>query len=447
MAATSTPTSKRPAPPMPATRWASTGAATNRSSTACKPCCRAQRWATPRSSCTTSTLTTTGTGWPGPHNAPFRLRVVKRSALGYDPDTLIPIARLRQHIPADLAADIADLLASGATYAGRPVQPGHIAVIVNRHEDARACRDALASAGIAAIYSGDSDVFESQAAKDWLCLLEAFDAPHRSGLVRAAACTLFFGATAETLAAEGDALTDRVAETLREWAGHARRRGVAAVFEAAQRAGMGRRVLAEQGGERHMTDLAHITQLLHQTAHRERYSMPALRDWLRRQCDTRARVTEHSRRLDSDADAVQIMTVFVAKGLQFPIVYLPFAFNRNARSDDILLYHDDDTRCLYIGGQDRSAERQAAKRLNLRENAHDNLRATYVALTRAQSQVVTWWAPPKTKSTAAFRGCCAVAVSASLRCPTRVNRASPTTTRGRCSNVGRPRAGRRWRNR
>ncbi|EUA13344.1 uvrD-like helicase C-terminal domain protein [Mycobacterium xenopi 4042] len=65
----------------------------------------------------------------------------------------------------------------------------------------------------------------------------------------------------------------------------------------------------------------------------------------------RARVTEHSRRLDSDADAVQIMTVFVAKGLQFPIVYLPFAFNRNARSDDILLYHDDDTRCLYIGAK------------------------------------------------------------------------------------------------
>ena len=43
------------------------------------------------------------------------------------------------------------------------------------------------------------DVFESPAAKDWLCLLEAFDAPQRRGLVRAAACTIFFGATAETL--------------------------------------------------------------------------------------------------------------------------------------------------------------------------------------------------------------------------------------------------------
>ena len=60
------------------------------------------------------------------------------------------------------------------------------------------------------------------------------------GVVRAAAATMFFGETAETLAAGGDALTDRVAETLREWAGHARERGVAAIFEAAQLRGHGR---------------------------------------------------------------------------------------------------------------------------------------------------------------------------------------------------------------
>ena len=78
---------------------------------------------------------------------------------------------------------------------------------------------------------------------------------------------MFFGETAETLAAEGDELTDRVASTLREWINHARQRGVAAVFEAAQVRGMGRRVLAQRGGERHMTDLAHIAQLLHEIAH------------------------------------------------------------------------------------------------------------------------------------------------------------------------------------
>jgi exodeoxyribonuclease V beta subunit len=331
-----------------------------------------------------------------PQNAPFRLRVVKRSTVGYDDTDNIPIDTLRRHIPDDLAADIAALLASAATYDGRPVRAGDIAVIVEQHIDARACRDALAAAGIPAVYTGDTDVFESQATKDWLCLLEAFDAPHRSGLVRAAASTMFFGETAETLAAEGDALTDRVASTLREWINLARQRGIAAVFEAAQVRGMGRRVLAQRGGERHMTDLAHIAQLLHETAHRERYSLPALRDWLRHQRDNRTRVTEHSRRLDSDAAALQIMTVFVAKGLQFPIVYLPFAFNRHVRSDDILLYHDDtDTRCLYIGGKDRSPERKSVEELNRLEDARDNIRTTYVALTRAQSQVVAWWAPTR----------------------------------------------------
>jgi exodeoxyribonuclease V beta subunit len=331
-----------------------------------------------------------------PHNAPFRLRVVQRPHLGYGGTDNIPIDLLRQHIPADLAADIGTLLAGGATYGDRAVGAGDIAVIVEQHKDARACRDALAAAGIPAVYTGDTDVFLSRAAKDWLCLLDAFDAPHRSGLVRAAACTMFFGETAETLAAQGDALTDRVADTLREWADYARQRGMAAVLEAAQRRGMGRRVLAQFGGERQMTDLAHIAQLLHETAHREHCGLPAQRDWLRSQCERRNGVIEHNRRLDSDAEAVQIMTVFVAKGLQFPIVYLPFAFNRFVRNDDILLYHEpDETRCLHIGGKDRSRERKAVEELNRLEDARDNLRTTYVALTRAQSQVVAWWAPTK----------------------------------------------------
>ncbi len=194
-------------------------------------------------------------------------------------------------------------------------------MIVERHKDAGACFRALCEAGIPAVYTGDSDVFASEAAEDWLCLLEAFDQPHRSGMVRAAAATMFFGETAETLAAGGDPLTDRVADTLREWAAHARERGVAAIYEAAQLRGMGDRVLSWQDGERHMTDLAHVTQLLQDVAHRERLGLPGLRDWLRKQRDERSGATERNRRLDSDAAAVQVMTVYAAKGLQFPIVY------------------------------------------------------------------------------------------------------------------------------
>ena len=205
-----------------------------------------------------------------PHNDPFRLRVVQRPTLGRNGIANLPIDELREHIGADLAADIRALLASGATFDGEPLRARDIAVIVERHVDARACFKALCDAGIPAVYTGDSDVFISPAAEDWLCLLEAFDQPHRPGMVRAAAATMFFGETAETLAAAGDPLTDRVADTLREWAAHARDRGVAAIYEAAQLRGMGDRVLSWRDGERHMTDLAHVTQLLQDVAHRER---------------------------------------------------------------------------------------------------------------------------------------------------------------------------------
>ena len=330
-----------------------------------------------------------------PHSAPLRLRVVSRAAFGCDQSRTISIDHLRQHIPADLAADVGALLASEATFDGKRVQAGDVAVIVESGKDARACQTALTQAGIAAVYTGDGDVFAADAAKDWMYLLAAFDQTHRAGLVRAAAATVFFGKTAGDLADGGDTLTDEVAATLRDWADQLRARGPAAVFEAAQLAGMGRRVLAERNGERTMTDLAHIAQLLHAVAHRERLTLPALRDWLHRQCEERAGAPERSRRIDSDAAAVQILTVWGAKGLQFPVVYLPFAFNRHVFIEDIPLYHDDSgVRCLDIGGPG-GPDRRRIEGFSRAEEARNDIRLTYVALTRAQSQVVAWWAPSK----------------------------------------------------
>ncbi|WP_454561827.1 exodeoxyribonuclease V subunit beta [Mycobacterium haemophilum] len=330
-----------------------------------------------------------------PRNAPFRLRVVSRAMFGYDQTRTIAIDALRQHISSDLAADVGALLVSDATFDGHRIQASDIAVIVESSKDARPCQAALLRAGIPAVYTSDGDVFAADAAKDWLLLLDAFDQTHRAGLVRAAAATVFFGKTANDLAAGGDALADEVAATLRDWTDQLRERGPAAVFAAAQLAGMGRRVLAEQGGERTMTDLAHIAELLHAVAHRERLALPALRDWLRRQCDERAGAPERSRRIDSDAAAVQILTVWGAKGLQFPIVYLPFAFNRHVFIDDIPLYHDGTgVRCLHVGGPG-SADRRSIEAFSRAEAARNDIRLTYVALTRAQSQVVAWWAPAK----------------------------------------------------
>ena len=325
---------------------------------------------------------------------PFRLRVVRREAFRRSGTNVILIDQLRSHIAKDLAADIGILLNSGATFDGTKIHAGDIAVIVEKHRDARVCYDALCEAGIPAVYTGDSDVFTSDAAEDWLALLEAFDQPHRPGIVRAAAATMFFGETAESLVAGGDELTDHIAETLREWAGHARERGVAAIFEAAQLGGMGDRVLSWQNGDRLMTDLAHMTQLLQEAAHREHFTLPALRDWLRAQREDRTGAAERARRLDNDAAAVAVMTVFVAKGLQFPVVYLPFAFNNNVFEPELVLYHEGDIRCLHVGGSD-SPDFNAVSKLGREEDASDDSRLMYVAMTRAQAQVVAWWAPSK----------------------------------------------------
>ena len=329
-----------------------------------------------------------------PHNEPFRLRVVPRSALGRSGTQKIPIDDLRSYISRDLASQIAQLLTSPATFDGNSIKAGDIAVIVEKRRDARVCFDALTEAGIPAVYTGDSDVFSSEACSDWLSLLDAFDSPHRSGVVRAAAATMFFGYDAHDLATGGDELTDSVAETIREWADHARSNGVAAVFESARLRGMADRMLSRRGGERYMTDMAHATQLLQDIAHREHYSLPALRDWLHSRRIESGGGPERNRRLDSDAAAVQVLTVHGSKGLQYPIVYLPFAFNRNVQDQDLILFHDGDVRCLHIGGS-ASPDHAQVQMLGRRESASDDSRLIYVAMTRAQVQVVAWWAPSK----------------------------------------------------
>lgn len=329
-----------------------------------------------------------------PNNAPFRLRVVSRPTLGYARTKNPSIAEVRTHVVADLAADIATTLASGARFSDRPLAPGDFAVIVESHADARRCHTALTDAGVPSVYTGDSNIFSSEAAAEWLTLLNAFDQTHRSSLVRAAATTSFLGHSVEELIRQKDSLTDAVAETLREWADHARERGVAAVLEAANVGGMSRRVLARRGGQRMMTDLAHVGELLLDVAHEQRLGIPALRDWLRERC-AEDRRGERNRRLDSDAAGVQIMTVWASKGLQFPIVYLPLLFNRYVGTDDVVAYHDQEgRRCLFIGGENADDFYDAADAARA-EDTQERLRLAYVALTRAQSQVVAWWAPTK----------------------------------------------------
>ncbi len=329
-----------------------------------------------------------------PVTAPFRLRVVDRERFHVKPTKGVPIADLRSFVAGDLAAEVASLLASGATFCDQRLVAEDIAVLCETRRQCEIARAGLTAAGVQAVIAGSGSVYATEGADVWLCLLEAMEQPHRSARVRAAALTCFFGLGAAELDQGGDRVTEEIAETLRDWADLVRLRGVAAVFETAMSTRrLAQRVLGRQGGERLMTDLRHVGESLHDVATRERLGLVALLAWMRdRIAQARQDVTgERTRRLDSDAAAVQILTIHGSKGLQFPVVYLPFAADLWPRTPDHPLFHDDSgVRCLDVGGKQASSE---SCRRAMAEESGEDLRLLYVAMTRAQSQLVTWWLP------------------------------------------------------
>jgi exodeoxyribonuclease V beta subunit len=328
--------------------------------------------------------------------APFRLRAVRPEELGRPPRAKLAVAAVRDHLYEDVARDITRLLTSGATFDARALEPRDVAVIAYRHADLAAIQAALARAGVPAVVAGAGSVFHTAAAIEWLCLLEALEQPHRTPRVRAAGLTAFLGYDASALDAGGDDLTDSLAEKVRGWSELFHSRGVAAVLEAAVSGGLTERVLGAVGGERLLTDLRQIGQALHRVALEERLGLVALVGWLRGQiADERKDATdERTRRLDSDAAAVQLVTIHGSKGLEYPVVYLPTLWDRFESDPKVPLFHDAGVRCRNVGGGPgpTNAHWSAHVARHKAEEGGEWLRLLYVALTRAQSQVVAWYA-------------------------------------------------------
>ena len=248
---------------------------------------------------------------------------------------------------------------------------------------------------------GASSIFTSAVAEDWLTLLIALEQP-RQATVRQAALTCFFGWTFARLAQATEAEMIDLTQQVRWWSRILASRGVAALLEAATaEARVPERLLAVRGGERRLTDLRHLAQVLHAARTAGQLGVGALVEWLRsRMAEARGNGSDdESRRLETDDLAVTILTVHRSKGLEFPVVYLPDAWDRHVSNVDegrILRLHEpgpgNGLDCvLDVGG--RYAPGRSARFDRFRaEEAGEDLRLAYVALTRAKCQVVTWWA-------------------------------------------------------
>jgi exodeoxyribonuclease V beta subunit len=336
-----------------------------------------------------------------PHPEALRIRVVHRDepSLSLTQKGQITAGSAREHIAKDVAADMVELLSSGGLVDGTRVRPGHIAVLVPTNRTAALVREALDDAGIDAVINGAGSVFGTEPAGEWLRLLEALERPASRSRARSGALTCFLGWSPERVAITAEDEWEDVHARLHDWARVLRTRGVASLAEAVmQTERLPGRMLADVDGERRLTDLRHVGQLLHAAASEEQFGIAALTAWLRHRIAEARDDTgneERSRRLESDGEAVQVLTVHRSKGLEFPIVYAPFLWEPGYIPDEgePVSFHDPeagDARTIDVSLQ--GADYSAHWRQSIVEQRGEDLRLAYVALTRARHQAVAWWA-------------------------------------------------------
>lgn len=273
----------------------------------------------------------------------------------------------------------------------RPLRAGDVAVLVNSAREARAIRQALSERGLRSVYLSDQDtVFQSPVAADLQRWLLACAEPEDDRPLRAALGSATLGLALDAMDQLGRDELQWEARVLqfRRYQQIWHRQGVLPMLRhLLHDFGVPQRLLA-QGEERGLTDLLHLAELLQQ-ASVQLDGEHALIRWLAEQRAgsefATAEVDARRLRLESDAELVKVITVHKSKGLEFPLVFLPFATSFRAQKGDELplKWHEDDgTLVVALTCDDEAVARMDRERLG------EDLRKLYVALTRAR--YATW---------------------------------------------------------
>ncbi|MGI4848297.1 MAG: exodeoxyribonuclease V subunit beta [Janthinobacterium lividum] len=266
------------------------------------------------------------------------------------------------------------------------VAPADIAILVRDRNEAAAIRRALQKRGLASVYLSDKDsVIASAEASDMLRWLHAVANPLDAGLGRAAFATRTANLALADLAqlASDDLAWERRIEQLKALHLVWQRQGVLAMLRRfIHQLDLPAALLARPGGERALTNLLHLAELLQQTS-TQLDGEQALIRWLAEQIEHETDGgNERILRLESDADLVKVVTVHKSKGLEYPLVFLPFAVAArpaNIRERSFLEFVDaSGTKTIDLA--------MSAESLATVETARiaEDLRLLYVALTRSR---------------------------------------------------------------
>jgi exodeoxyribonuclease V beta subunit len=266
------------------------------------------------------------------------------------------------------------------------LRPADIAVLVRTGKEAQAVRRQLRRRGVASVYLSDKDsVFGSGEVQDLLHWLHAVAEPLNVRRLRAGFATRTVGLTLDELLhlATDDDVLDARSEQLRALHYVWQTQGVLTMLrQTLHQLDLPARWLQQPDGERRLTNFLHLAELL-QVASAQLEGEQALIRWLGQQLQgERSGSDEQIVRLESDADLVKVVTIHKSKGLEYPVVLLPFAssYRPVTRQYTSFLNLADDTgqRHLHLTLSD-----EAIAQADL-ERQREDLRLLYVALTRAR---------------------------------------------------------------
>lgn len=305
------------------------------------------------------------------------------------PNDGVSVSDYQQFMARQCAADICRWLTAGQEGRARlgkgdnlkPVEASDITILVRSRGEAAIMREALNGLHIPSVYLSNRDsVFTTPEAREMLWLLQAVLAPEQERVLRSALATSIFGLDALTLdqlsqnERAWDALVDEFVRYRERWL----KRGVLPMLrELMMNRQIAENLLASESGERRLTDLLHLGELL-QEASSGLDSEHALVRWLAQEvAQPNGQSASQQLRLESDRHLVKIVTIHKSKGLQYPLVWLPFVANYREAGQGI--YHDRQTFHTLLDLRDDAESIELAEQERLAED----LRLLYVALTRS----------------------------------------------------------------
>lgn len=288
---------------------------------------------------------------------------------------------VKREISASVAGDIATLLNDQKLgFVG-----SDIAILVRSHSQGTMIKDALNARSIASVQSSKDSIFETFEAVELLRILKAVVEPQQEDQVRRALVTEIIGTSADDLT-ELETNTDKW-ETLltqvQQWHVLWKKEGFLAMFnDFINKQSLHQRLLSFPDGERRLTNLLQLAELIHYEAKQQALSMEEVLRWLKNQQEN-SNMKDSELRLESDSKLVKIVTIWKSKGLEYPIVYCPFVgLNRFDFKESIFSFYKDNQACVEIGSSDTDEHKTIKKE----EQDAEEARLLYVALTRAKYQ-------------------------------------------------------------